>query len=294
MNIGTFSYVQLQYHHSQILGEVLNVGLFVYFPEHNQLQFIYPEKLIRLRSAYPEVQTKSIKSYLKYFESRVNELNLSPEIFAQYDLAESFLDFLHVEFLQNDSSALQLSQLKKSVMYSNSIKTITDQLYNLYFSVFKQQKNVPGRIDESILIVKYKKILNEINLKSSKLDHNQALKFDFKINENFGAPLNFEVAWHDKRILHLIKPISFDLQNSELIQNKAYRFYGQFVDLDNYATANSIQFDVLLAKPKIKSLFVTYDNALKLLSKPSNVDVIEFDNINTYAQITADLAIFNN
>lgn len=294
MNNGTFSYVQLQYHHSQILGEVLNVGLFAYFPEKNQLRFIYPEKLIRLRLAYPDVHEKSIRSYLKYFESRVSELNLSPEIFANYNLAESFLNFLHAEFLQSDSSALQLGQVKKSVMYSASLEVIADQLYNLYFSVFKQQEAVSGRIDESNLLVKYKKIFNEINLKSSKSDLETALKFDFKIAKNSGPPLNFEVAWSDKRLLHLIKPISFDLLKSESIQNKAYRFYGQFLDLDSYATENSIKFDLLLANPKSKSLFKTYDNALRLLRKPNNVDVIEFGDINHYAQITADSVIYHN
>ena len=75
MNKGTFTYALLQYHHSQVLGEVLNIGLVVYFPDHNKLDFIYPNKLIRLKFAYPDVPEKTIKSYFKYFQSRVDELN---------------------------------------------------------------------------------------------------------------------------------------------------------------------------------------------------------------------------
>ena len=58
----TFTYSLLQYHHSQLLGEVINIDLIVYFPDSSRLEFVYPEKLLRLRYAYPSVPEKTIKS----------------------------------------------------------------------------------------------------------------------------------------------------------------------------------------------------------------------------------------
>ena len=137
MNQGTFSFVLLQYHHSQILGEVLNIGLFAYFPEHHQLKFLYPEKLVRLKCAYPDAQEKTLKSYLKHFETRAGELCSIPERFTHFDSNESLLEFLHAEFLPSDSTALQLGTVKKSVSYTTDLDQLTNQLYHLYFRAFQ-------------------------------------------------------------------------------------------------------------------------------------------------------------
>jgi hypothetical protein len=139
MNKGTFTYALLQYHHSQLLGEVLNIGLIVYFPEHKRLEFIYPEKLIRLRFAYPDVPEKTIKAYFKYFDQRVKDLNDSSHIFHDYDLGKSLKVFLEKEFLAPDASALQFGNFRTSVLYTPDLERITNQLYNLYFSVFQHQ-----------------------------------------------------------------------------------------------------------------------------------------------------------
>ncbi|MBK1442790.1 hypothetical protein JHJ32_22550 [Parapedobacter sp. ISTM3] len=67
----TYQHGLLQYRHSQMLGEVMNIGLIAYFPTHRHLAFLYPEKLIRLRFAYTIIPEKTIKGYFRYFNKRV-------------------------------------------------------------------------------------------------------------------------------------------------------------------------------------------------------------------------------
>ena len=283
MNKGTYTYCLLQYHHSQILGEVLNIGLIVYFPAYKRLEFIYPEKLIRLRFAYPNVPEKTIKSYFKYFDKRVEELNSRPEIFSDYDLSRSLQAFTEKEFLPSDSSALQFGNYRTSVLYTQDLKHITNQLYNLYFSVFQYQENVLKRVDESTLLNKYKKLLKEYSHQSPAIKETNRFHFDYSIEPNSASKIKFDVAWQDEGNLHLVKPVSFDLVKPETITRKAYQYYGQFLDLQDHAEEKKLLFDLILAKPRSKALFKTYDNAIRLLEKPDRVKLIEQEELDSYS-----------
>nr|WP_294898526.1 DUF3037 domain-containing protein [uncultured Pedobacter sp.] len=291
MNKGTFTYGLLQYHHSQILGEVLNIGLLVYFPHVKKLAFICPEKLIRLRFAYPNVPDKTIKAYFKYFDSRVRELNANPEIFADYDLSKSLQVFVEKEFLQADSSALQFGNYRTSVLYTEDVNYLTNQLYNLYFSVFQFQENIAKRVDESVLLNKYKKLLKEFSHQNTAIKENNKFHFDYSIEPNDGSRIKFDVAWKENDHLHLVKPVSFDLTRQDAITKKAYQYYGQFLDLQSMANEKDYVFDVLLAKPKAKSLSKAYDNAIRLLEKPKGVNLIAHDELNAYSKATAESAL---
>lgn len=270
---------------------MLNIGLLVYFPNIKKLAFIYPERLIRLRFAYPNVPDKTIKAYFKYFEGRVNELNANAAIFSDYDLSKSLQAFIEKEFLQPDSSALQFGNYRTSVLYTEDIDYLKNQLYNLYFSVFQFQENVAKRVDESVLLNKYKKFLKEFSHQSAAIKENNRFQFDFAVEPNAGAKIKFDVAWKEDKELHLVKPVSFDLTRQDTITKKAYQYYGQFLDLENVAKENHYLFDVLLAKPKAKNLSKAYDNAIRLLEIPKGVKLIEQDDLNAYSKATVESAL---
>lgn len=286
MTKSTFTYALLQYRHSQILGEVLNIGLLAFFPIEQKLIFIHPEKLIRLRFAYPNLPEKTIKSYLRYFEDKVNQLNLQPNFFSNKYLEHSLERLLNEEFLAPDSSALQFGNFKTAVLYSNDTQKIIDQLYNLYFSVFQVSDTHTGRVDESILLKKYTTYLRSLLPSDKLLKDTKGVFLDYAVNNNDHASLKFEIAWKAANNLHLVKPISFDLLKADSINRKAYQYFGQFADLQDTAESNNYLFDVILAKPKKKGLVKAYDNAIRLLEKPNRVSLIEHDNLNQYAKDT--------
>ncbi len=295
MNTGTFSFSLLQYHHSQILGEILNIGIVAYFPDQKVIKFIYPDKLIRLKFAYPDVPEKTIKSYFKFFESRVNQYNSQLNFFANHDVDSSFESFLHREFLASDSSSLQFGEVKKSVLYTNDLNVISNQLYNLYFSVFNQHDNEVDKIDEITLLNRYKKLFDEIRLsKDAKNLRLPKIKYEFQVTAKSGNTVKFDFAWQSLQKLHLVKPISFDLIKPDAITGKAYKYWGQFTDLENAAEKNKLNFDVLLSKPKDKQLFHAYDTATKLISNPKSVNIIEYDSLQQYAQKTVEQLQFEN
>ena len=286
MNKGTFTYALLQYRHSQILGEVLNIGLVAFFPTEQKLTFIYPDKLIRLRLAYPSLPEKTIKSYLKYFEERVTDLNQQHSFFSRNYLEHSLERLLNEEFIAPDSSSLQFGNFKTAVLYTNDIQKIIDQLYNLYFSVFQVHETHTGRVDESILLKKYTNYLKSLLPNDQLLKDTKGVFIDYAVTNNDHASLKFEIAWEAAQSLHLVKPISFDLLKADSINRKAYQYFGQFADLQETAESNNYLFDVILAKPKRKGLSKAYDNAIRLLEKPNRVSLIEQDGLDQYAKNT--------
>lgn len=292
MNKGAYTYALLQYRHSQILGEVLNVGLVVYFPDFDLLEFIAPEKLIRLKFAYPDVPEKTIKSYFKYFASRTKELNLQTEVFNNYNLETSLARFLAEEFLAPDSSSLQFGNFKTAVLYTPNLEHIINQLYNLYFSVFNLHDNPAKKVDESTLLKKYKSFLAELLPQDKSLKDGPTFYDGYSISPNENSLVKFDIAWKGNNDTHLVKPISFDLVKPESIQRKAYQYFGQFEDLQDYAKNNNYLFDVILAKPKNKSLFKAYDNAIRLLEKPNRVKLIEQQALQSYSEKTIEATLF--
>jgi hypothetical protein len=286
MNTGTFTYGLLQYHHSQLLGEVLNIGLIVYFPQQHRLEFIYPEKLLRLRYAYPNIPEKTIKSYFKYFQKRIEDFNAQPSFFNKYDLEKSLQSFLENEFLPSDSSALQFGNYRTSVLYTDNLSHIRNQLYNLYFSVFKIQDNTKNRVDESVLLKQYKKLLKKFGKVDFPSTNIPNFQLDYAIEQKDSAPIKFDVAWKESQNLHLVKAVSFDLLRADSIQRKAYQYVGQFYDLKEYAATNDLLFDLILAKPKNHTLFKAYDQALSALEKTGNINLIDQAGLASYSEKT--------
>jgi len=131
----TYTYGLLQYRHSMVLGEVLNIGLLIYFPVTNKLRFVYPENLIRLKNAYINFPEQTILSYYEYFQNRVYELNKTPDIFYQYELINSLKEFVENEFLPADSSMLQFNNYSKGILYINDLETLVRKLSKVYFPV---------------------------------------------------------------------------------------------------------------------------------------------------------------
>jgi hypothetical protein len=288
MTKGTYQYALLQYHHSQLLGEVLNIGLVAYFPQQKRLEFIFPEKLIRLKYAYPNVPEKTIKSYFRYFQERVSTLNKTPHLFYDHDMENGLQQFLEKEFLAPDASALQFGNYRNSVLYTPDLVKITDQLYNLYFSVFQIQDSNTKKVDESILIRKYKNLLGKFLADDQSLTKTNNIFLDYAIRPDASTSIRFDIAWKEHTNTHLVKPVSFDLQRPESIQKKAWLYSGQFGDLQDFATRNDYIFDVILAKPKSMDLIKAYDNAIRLLEKPSRVNLIEFDGLSSYSKQTME------
>lgn len=283
----SYIYSTLKYEHSQVLGEVLNVGILVYVPGIKQLQFVYPEKLARLRFAYPNVSERTLKGYLKSFSEKISLLNQKAELFADYQLEESLDKFIEIELLPKDSSSLQFSKSKKGITYTKDLNQIIKHLYSFYLLAFNSDEHGNSQIDETTLLTKYKNLLKELSTNVIEIKDNRNFFIDYTVNLSEEKKFKFDVAWKNDS-LNLVRPISFDLVKPEAILNKAYRFFGQFIDLETIADNNNYRFDLIIANPQKPELSKAFDSAVDLLKKPSHVKLIFEKELPDYTQKTLE------
>jgi hypothetical protein len=277
-----FYYSVLQYRYAQSLGEVLNIGVLLLFPEQRKAVFLHPERLGRIRKLYPKFAEKIIRSYFKGIVARTNQLTKQPEIFADYEAHPRQL--IDNEILIRDSSALQFGDVKTSVLYTEDLSAIGEQFYKLYLSFYDEDEYRP-RHDETYLLKEYKQLLSQ---RLEGLLSREIFEQPITVRpEGTSFAYQFPFAWQNGSF-NLVKPVSFDLKLEQSINEKATLNVGQFTVLNDYAEQRNARFDVLVARPKDRKLYKPYEQAVWLLSSQAHVKVIEEEQLDDYSEKTAE------
>ncbi|MFV8337152.1 DUF3037 domain-containing protein [Flavobacterium sp. RSP29] len=278
-----YIYSILQYRHSEISGEAINIGALLYWPENNRFIFEYSKNLLRIKIIYDLVSERIIKEYLRTIQQRCNKLSKNDILFWGKDINLDFEDFINKHIYIKDSSSLQFTEPIVSLNYFNDPLIVLNNIINKNYisSEIKKEKKI---LKEPILLKKYNDILIELGINKI---HNIDLKFkkDFIVKNETGNQFKFDYAWQNGS-LNLVKPISFDLNDQKTIAEKAYKNFGQFTDLRNEAIENNLRYDLLLAKPQNIDFFKEYDHAIKLLQNLDNVKLILEENITDYSHYT--------
>ncbi|GAB4331680.1 MAG: hypothetical protein OHK0038_06700 [Flammeovirgaceae bacterium] len=255
-----------------------------------RLAFLYPEYLFRLKTAYPHLPERVIRTYFKGISKRIEQLNQQPEIFANFFNANNATRFIAEELLPEDSSALQFGKVNTALLYTEDLEKIKKQYYNIYLSLYEPYKEV-GKKDDAFLLKKYKDELFKKSESVQRLFDENRIQRDFVISLTEEEVFKFDLAWQNGST-NLITPLSFDLQRKESIIRKATFHFGKFTLLEDIAFKNNYQFDLLIAKPRKPELFKYYDKAVGMLQRPKRVAIIEEEEIDKYADKTLQTLLF--
>ncbi len=271
-----YKYSVLQYKHSAVLGESLNIGVLIYFELDNSLFFTHSSRLARLRSVYENVSEKSIKHYLKLIKSNVSKLESNIDSFFISDIDNSFESFISNYILPRDGSALQFSKIRNNFQFDKSNKQIIDYLVSTYLF-----ENTESRANKDCALGKkfYENIKKELG---GDLNPNLFQK-NYKLKNNSGVEFSFKYAWQNKH-RHLVKPLNFDLVDAKNISEKTHRNIGLFIDLEENARDKDLKFDFLVGKPTNRELYKEYEHSLYLLERFEYSIIIEENNIKDYSR----------
>ena len=132
-----FQYSLLKYVHSQLLGEELNLGIIVYFPDQNKIRFLYPDNFHRLKSVYRGFPDKAIKAYLKSFSILADNLSNQKRIFKD-GLLETII---RQYFLSPDASSLQFREIQTGLVYVDNTDKIAKDFYNKFFFHYESESS---------------------------------------------------------------------------------------------------------------------------------------------------------
>lgn len=271
-----YTYCLLKYKHSPFLDESINIGVLIYFNESQKFSFKYSKNLSRVNRIYNNVPEKTIKEYLRQIDNRFKKYESFDEIL--FPLNDSNLqEFLSYNILPRDASVLQFTNFKTNEQeYDNNF--IEQVIFEQYF--IEDIKAPNNTQQEPIIISNLYKELRKQGF--DELVNKSRVQRDYTLKTNTGN-FNFDFAWKNG-VWNLVKPVGFDVKNSDYIIQKARNNLGEFTDLVSEVNSQ-YKCAIIVGKPSNSSLFDSYKKALSILEKvPKTVKIIEENNIKTYTQ----------
>jgi len=267
-------YSVLQYQHSQLLNEAVNVALLVYFPADKHIEFVLGN-VNRIKALYPEFSPSFFQKFIKIIQSRVEFLQAKiPNEISSFD------DFIHRNILATDATVLQFSKTSSAAIANLSIESIVENYANLFLPDRNADKGLPIRHNEQYLVNKIKKSF----FANKDVQRKVRTENSFEYN---GLHFKFDLGWQNGSF-NLIKTLSFDLLDESSIQNKAVTQFGNLTLLKNKAEDENLRFDLIVSKPQPPRLYKAYDKALDVLEQikvPKKV--IEEKQITVYTEEAA-------
>lgn len=259
-----FIYSILNYVHSPLKKERLNVGIVFYFRDSNQIIFRHPKGFRRFREFYSDFQEWQLNYALKSISERVFYLNNERGLFSDEIREEELLNNILLE----DSTTLRFSKPKRSLSESDDISFLAESYYNLYFSEFgssvKREKH-----DEQFILKTFKQKLIEQN------ENAQNYLQKDSIIEVPKTKVKFEYVWYNGSP-NLVKPISFDLEDESSINHKAIFHYAQLGLVSEEINKHNGKINFLITSPSNGNpgLIKAYRKAIDILKDTSVEKVI--------------------
>lgn len=262
-----FSYSILQYHHSIVLGEAINVGILFQFPSEEKLEFVAGTGS-RLKAIYPDFDPTVYNYLIKNIEKKLKEeqSTLFREINAKTDLKR----FINSKILAEDATVLQFAgPVNVLGRDRRSEGSIEDEIAKTVEEFSKLL--LPGVITKTPAVVKHNEsflikrftgyIFDRHKDLEKKFTKNEIIKTTIRGNE---VEVKFDLSWQNGS-KNFIKPISFDLTEEKAIQDKSATNLGYLNLLGSYATEHNYRFDFIVSEPQNRELYKTYENALGLI-----------------------------
>lgn len=276
-----FHFVTLHYRPSFKLGEVLTIGVLLWFEESQELVFVYPNQLERLKNLYFDVNLNNIKASLKAFERQALKLNHSHKAFLSHFDKNILADY----FLVPDGNSFFFGDWGFGMTNDNNIKEITAYYKESYLKYYFPKPNTDPR-DETYLKRQFQQAINAQTIPK------QFVKEKYPVSGNRNISHEFPYAWQNGT-LNLVTPISFDLEKPQSIQSKAARWFGLFSFLDKENKDGVLNFDILLAEPTNKELLPIYEDAKAILTDIPSLKYRfwEENQIEEYAKYVSENAI---
>ena len=284
-----FTYSVLQYKHSLVLGEAINVAILFQFQAEEKVEFV-AGNAHRLKAIYPDFDQTVYNYLIKSIERKLRDESSS--LFRSVNINNDFKKYISGAILPEDSTVLQFQEPvnvlggKADGNTEEQIEKIVDEFSKLLLPGIVTKKPEVIRHNEYFLMKKFTSYIFERHKDLEKsFIKNHVIKT--RVN-NRDIELKFDLAWENDST-NFVKPISFDLTEEKAIQDKSAINYGYLNLLGDYAKNNNYRFDFIVSEPQNRDLYKSYENALGLLEL-SNAPkrIVTEKELNDYSEETIE------
>ena len=269
-----YTFVTLRYVHDVVTGEFANVGVVLYAPAERYLEARFTSSYERLNALFVKIDHANYRNLIRYLGNRFVEL--AAEVRGGLNLAPvQGIDELVRRVLPPDDSSLQWSAMSGG--FSADVGETVGQLYARMIERYTRSGEVASRNDDDIA----KPFKARLQKAAEKLHEKRIVAKDYEYD--------FHYAWQNS-IWHLYEPVSFDLMDRGSIVEKANRWLGRGVALNDSKERFKIHF--LLGEPKQPGTEKAFVNAKHLLAKiPGETELVSEGDVDAFADsVAADIA----
>jgi hypothetical protein len=213
-----YQYQILRYVHDQFTGEFVNLGVILYSPDSLFLKTIISNKYGRITALFPNANGKFISRLLKNFEASVRQID--KQLTQLFTPSENLITITK-SILPPDDSALILTEVKYGI--DIDLEIALNDLYNNLVEKYMNLHQERSLTDEEVWRKKYKAYFDKYALTHKLTTHEVVTN-----NDSF----SFDKSWKNE-IWHCYQPVSFDLQNTDSIKDKVYRWSGILHELSS-------------------------------------------------------------
>jgi|GEM_PF-3387444 len=276
-----YTYCLLQYEHDPWLKERLNIGVLVFGSSEKYIRLKTRSWDGRILSAYPNLEKVNFTEDLKQVKRSVEKFALKslkkPSLFVNIKQTELIgkaeqKAFYLAKMLSPDVDSSYRWDFG-GVGLCSSLDEKTDQLFTRYVTSYDKPKIDSARSDEEVW-----------STLRNKLAERELVKFieqDKVVRSDLGN-VKFHASYTNGA-LHVIQPLSFDLNDEDNIGNKAAKWAGYAQSINSYS-GNKVKTHFLLGRPTKNRLMNSFDRANAFLEKMSaNGNVITEENSAQFA-----------
>lgn len=269
-----FTYSILQYKHSALTREAVNVGILFAFFDESHLEFVVGGAH-RVKSIYLDFDINVFTSSLNFIKNKIGSKSVT-SLFSQSGIRENFAQYINGSLLSPDATALQFTEPRSAISVTDKDSTIKEYTKLLISGIdVKRQELV--RHNEVYIIREFTNYLFEKDRGISKKIDKEPFVFYNDIS------LKFDLSWQNGT-KNYVKALSFDLKEPQDIQTKSTTFFGYFTLLKDFPSIHNARFDILVARPQDRKLWKEYDKAVDNLQKAdTNKLIVEQSELKKYS-----------
>jgi hypothetical protein len=268
-----YSTIILRYVHDVVTGEFANIGVVLYAPGQRFLEARFATSYERLNAIFLKIDHLHFRALMRYMANRFEEL--SGEIRDGLHIQPvNELSEIVKQVLPPDDSSLQWSQQGGGIT-DDPARALTE-LYKRMVERFIAGATQVSRSDEEIA----KPFRTKLGKAATKLSEKTIETKDYQYD--------FQFAWKND-LWHLYEPVSFDLVDPNSIREKANRWLGRGVALDEARKKEQFKIHFLLGEPKQAETRKAFENAIHLLSKiPGPKELVRENELEHFAKHVAE------
>ncbi len=267
----TYSSITLRYMHDVVTGEFANIGVVLYAPEQRLLEARFATSYERLNAIFLKIDHLHYRALMRYMANRFEEIGADLRDGLHIRPLTALSEIVR-QVLPPDDSSLQWSE-PGGGFTDDPLKTL-DELYKRFVERYVAGAEQVSRSDEEIGKPFKAKLGRAVEKLAEKKIETKDYQYDFRF------------AWKNE-IWHLYEPVSFDLVDPGSIREKANKWLGRGVALNDAEEKFKIHF--LLGEPRQDETKKAFENVIHLLSKiPAQKELVRENAMERFAEHVAE------